>query len=1037
MHDGQKTRMTNNFERSSSVVGRSAQDGSFCQHPMKMNKEESIGVSSGYPGQPQEDSNADDESDQLRGHPACDRDLVCEGFDPHTHKLQSRNSPSPFSARSSSTYSNQKFIHSTFFDPSSYSHHHHHDQQPQVQHDSQHYPFDHSVLSSSDQYQHRHHHHHHQSNATFLNEFDDPTHQISNTLDSTNPYSVTNSPDQLMFIMPSFAKGSSNQLSLDGPSYAEPMLTSPYSDDSHRFFSVDPTYPPPTTTANSIGLHSDSFQATNKQTESNSSRTNSKSSINTSFAGSNAITPPTTSSSRHASELNVDETINTSDSTHPPYPQSPDPKHGFSLHFKPPENPYSQTGFDLVGALARVVDRPDPKVKIGAVDTSAALVVVDARQNDLPIIFATPSFSILTGYETHEIIGQNCRFLQKPFDSNSVKKSKDQAVNCRATLQIRSHIKACREIQSSIINYRKDGRAFINLVTVIPIAWNSSEISHFVGFQADIGALTNGLGIPPSPKTRPNLLLPKQLSLLNTAETSIPQKSLCLTPVQQEAIPPGSNSPSSNAQASCGVTDLAPTSTYYQTVLQESRDLILAVSLKGTLFYVSPSCKDMVGYDEEELVNQNISKLCHPSDLTGILRQLKLIGNTPHTPIDLVFRAVDRQGEVFWMESQGQLHVEVGKGRKYLVVVGRPRKIGPLSWQSIRSAGGLGENEFWMKLSLDGLCLFATSPVRDILSFEPAEMVGKSLTQMCATEERGPIIDAIRAAYEGNDVVTLVYSLKDRNGGLVSVVSDFHPPHYSSGPRACGSPLPASKQIYPPSIIFCQTNSLSSASKRPEKQPRTRDGFSSGDKQASDRALVESDTPTNQSTDPVNRVLPTSNSVFSENPADPPSTIIHTAESSDGYSDDDLFSALGTNKTTPWNYEFSQLKRQNLKLRSELSQRGLSRHLTTTKTSSAHVPSHSNKEQQQQGGCTRNKNSQGARLAASHAPYPSRPHLHSTPNTIIDQPSPEVLLQPDPSSFTLDSSFGFDQLQSSGFPLHHYHQSQFLSAGDQNSTSTE
>lgn len=45
---------------------------------------------------------------------------------------------------------------------------------------------------------------------------------------------------------------------------------------------------------------------------------------------------------------------------------------------------------------------------------STAFCVVDARKPSLPIIYASESFSQLTGYSNPEIIGRNCRFLQSP-----------------------------------------------------------------------------------------------------------------------------------------------------------------------------------------------------------------------------------------------------------------------------------------------------------------------------------------------------------------------------------------------------------------------------------------------------------------------------------------------------------------------------------------------------------------------------------------------------------------------------------------------
>lgn len=75
------------------------------------------------------------------------------------------------------------------------------------------------------------------------------------------------------------------------------------------------------------------------------------------------------------------------------------------------KNIYSGSGFDLVGILARVVNRRNPVIEIGAVDMSCSFVVVDARKFDQPIVYASETFARLTGYDTDEIVGKNCRSL--------------------------------------------------------------------------------------------------------------------------------------------------------------------------------------------------------------------------------------------------------------------------------------------------------------------------------------------------------------------------------------------------------------------------------------------------------------------------------------------------------------------------------------------------------------------------------------------------------------------------------------------------
>jgi hypothetical protein len=51
---------------------------------------------------------------------------------------------------------------------------------------------------------------------------------------------------------------------------------------------------------------------------------------------------------------------------------------------------------------------------------------------------------------------------------------------------MRTHIAAGKESQSSLINYAKGGKPFINLVTIVPIPWDTDEIAYFVGFQVDL-----------------------------------------------------------------------------------------------------------------------------------------------------------------------------------------------------------------------------------------------------------------------------------------------------------------------------------------------------------------------------------------------------------------------------------------------------------------------------------------------------------------------------------------------------------------------
>ena len=149
-------------------------------------------------------------------------------------------------------------------------------------------------------------------------------------------------------------------------------------------------------------------------------------------------------------------------------------------------NAYSSSGFDMLGVLMRVASRPNPQINLGAVDMSCAFVVCDVTQHDIPIVYCSDVFERLTAYTRHEILGRNCRFLQSP-DGKIQTGVRRKYVDDKSVLRIKNLISQRQEAQVSLINYRKGGQPFMNLLTMIPITWDDpNEIKYYVGFQVDL-----------------------------------------------------------------------------------------------------------------------------------------------------------------------------------------------------------------------------------------------------------------------------------------------------------------------------------------------------------------------------------------------------------------------------------------------------------------------------------------------------------------------------------------------------------------------
>ncbi|KAI1074182.1 putative vivid protein [Whalleya microplaca] len=145
---------------------------------------------------------------------------------------------------------------------------------------------------------------------------------------------------------------------------------------------------------------------------------------------------------------------------------------------------YAPSGFDMMSILVRVMERPRPVIELGPIDSSCALLMCDLQQPDCPVVYASDPFMELTGYSHSEVIGRNCRFLQAP--GGKVRKSSHrQYVDKDLVKRMKRAIETNQEIAVEITNFKKNGQRFTNLLTMIPVCWDSSKPRYSVGFQAE------------------------------------------------------------------------------------------------------------------------------------------------------------------------------------------------------------------------------------------------------------------------------------------------------------------------------------------------------------------------------------------------------------------------------------------------------------------------------------------------------------------------------------------------------------------------
>jgi PAS domain-containing protein len=141
------------------------------------------------------------------------------------------------------------------------------------------------------------------------------------------------------------------------------------------------------------------------------------------------------------------------------------------------------TNFYAQAQLQKVAVRKDPQIQMSPVDMSCAFVVCNPSMHDCPIVYASPAFETLTGYAKPEVLFRNCRLLQSPAGQMLTGGQKQFASN-QSLLELKHQIAQGREYQLTLINYKKGGQPFANLLTIVPIL--GDRLSFYVGFLIDI-----------------------------------------------------------------------------------------------------------------------------------------------------------------------------------------------------------------------------------------------------------------------------------------------------------------------------------------------------------------------------------------------------------------------------------------------------------------------------------------------------------------------------------------------------------------------
>ena len=103
-----------------------------------------------------------------------------------------------------------------------------------------------------------------------------------------------------------------------------------------------------------------------------------------------------------------------------------------------------------------------------------SLVIADARQSEMPLVYVNPAFERVTGYRAEEALGRNCRFLHR------------DDVRQTALDTLREALRTGASCEVLLRNYRKDGALFWNRLNLSPMLDANGRVTHWMGTLNDV-----------------------------------------------------------------------------------------------------------------------------------------------------------------------------------------------------------------------------------------------------------------------------------------------------------------------------------------------------------------------------------------------------------------------------------------------------------------------------------------------------------------------------------------------------------------------
>ncbi|MGA9290079.1 MAG: PAS domain S-box protein, partial [Anaerobacillus sp.] len=108
----------------------------------------------------------------------------------------------------------------------------------------------------------------------------------------------------------------------------------------------------------------------------------------------------------------------------------------------------------------------------------------------------------------------------------------------------------------------------------------------------------------------------------------------------------------------------------HRVILEHSNDLICMMNQEGIVDYASPSYKSLLGYEQEEVVGNDILTFIHSEDNDNCQKVIQQLKDTKE-PVTTIYRKLHASGQVLMLEAKGMAVVDDDGEVNHFVFISR------------------------------------------------------------------------------------------------------------------------------------------------------------------------------------------------------------------------------------------------------------------------------------------------------------------------------------------------------------------------------